>query len=51
MLLTVLMWTVGVAFLLTILNKSIKDIFDFVAEDIKLQDYNYHPAISLEVAV
>lgn len=34
-----------------VLNKSIKDIFDFTADDIQLQNYNYHPAISLEVAV
>jgi len=33
------------------LNKNIKNIDDFRAEDIKLVDYQYHPAIKVKVAV
>ncbi|MBN4084291.1 thymidylate synthase [Mycoplasma sp. CSL10166] len=34
-----------------VLNKSIDNIFDFTLEDIKLEDYEYLPAIKAKVAV
>ncbi|RXY96255.1 thymidylate synthase [Malacoplasma penetrans] len=34
-----------------VLNKNIKNIFDFKIEDIEIKDYNSHPAIKGKVAV
>ena len=33
------------------LNPEIKDFYDFTIDDIKLVDYEYHPAIKMEVSV
>ena len=33
------------------LNPEIKDFYDFTIDDIKLIDYEYHPAIKMEVSV
>ena len=33
------------------LNPEIKDFYDFTIDDIKLIDYEHHPAIKMEVSV
>lgn len=33
------------------INPEITNFYDFTPEDIKLEDYKYHPSIKMEVSV